>query len=524
MGGAGTPRRKLYFFHRSVGILTAFLGTVVFYTGAFTVFAPELEVWATRDLRDSRYLSLHALPADAIENGLAAATASFGATEPDAIDVGLEPNGAVVYQVEAEDNTFEVYSYDVFRERGDLRVGVSRRSLRAPGPRESLEYFFVHLHDRLLLPVNVGRPLTGLLGFALVISAITGAYVHWPKRKTVLRAPRGRIRQRLAGWHTLLGAWTLLFTILSGATGAYLCLQSVYGIPLYVAALGPDETKIRQTLDPPFSVLPAPGQAALTKLVADAHRRAGGDVPIESIRLHHWGRPNAYVFVGANDVHRKPTQMRYVYHGASGEYLGRRGRIGGKPSVASRAIQYGRALHYGNITGYSTKVPWLILGLLTCVIAGTGLSVWAHRERKSLPRLAKLADAAVGALIALPLASAVAVVAWAIAIPADPIAAMGLAFLATLFVAASFSARRSASRAFDATLLSTSLAFLLLPWVGYAVTGVRPLADRTDPIRAGAAVVDIGFLIAGGLCLLAVGARWVSRQQAPTRLSAPLSR
>ena len=54
----GSRRKSLYLFHRSVGLVTAFLGAIVFFTGAVAVMHHEIDAWAQRGQREASFAGL----------------------------------------------------------------------------------------------------------------------------------------------------------------------------------------------------------------------------------------------------------------------------------------------------------------------------------------------------------------------------------------------------------------------------------------------------------------------------------
>jgi uncharacterized iron-regulated membrane protein len=83
----------------------------------------------------------------------------------------------------------------------------------------------LELHDDLLAG-NTGRSVNGLGGFLLIVLALTGIVVWWPGINTWRRSV---IVHRSVGWrrfmwdlHSMIGFWTLGFTVLFGLSGAYL--------------------------------------------------------------------------------------------------------------------------------------------------------------------------------------------------------------------------------------------------------------------------------------------------------------
>jgi len=85
----------------------------------------------------------------------------------------------------------------------------------------------VELHDDLLSGPT-GRKVNGLGALALLALAVTGLAIWWPGIKTWRRSlilPRGVGWKRLT-WHlhSMIGFWSLGFTLVFGLSGVYLCI------------------------------------------------------------------------------------------------------------------------------------------------------------------------------------------------------------------------------------------------------------------------------------------------------------
>ncbi len=81
------------------------------------------------------------------------------------------------------------------------------------------------LHDNLLAG-STGRTVNGLGALSLLLLAGTGLAIWWPGTKTWRRSlivPRG-VGWRRATWHlhSMIGFWTLAFTVIFGLSGLYL--------------------------------------------------------------------------------------------------------------------------------------------------------------------------------------------------------------------------------------------------------------------------------------------------------------
>ena len=87
------------------------------------------------------------------------------------------------------------------------------------------------LHDNLLAG-SAGREVNGIGAVAVILLAVTGFVIWWPGSKTWRRSlilPR-RLGWKRAVWHlhSMVGFWTLAFTLVFGFSGIYLAFPDVF--------------------------------------------------------------------------------------------------------------------------------------------------------------------------------------------------------------------------------------------------------------------------------------------------------
>ena len=83
----------------------------------------------------------------------------------------------------------------------------------------------IDLHDNLLAGPS-GRKVNGGGAFALLAAAVTGLVIWWPGGKTWRRSltlPRGVGRRWTWHLHSMIGFWSLGFTLVFGLSAVYLC-------------------------------------------------------------------------------------------------------------------------------------------------------------------------------------------------------------------------------------------------------------------------------------------------------------
>jgi len=89
----------------------------------------------------------------------------------------------------------------------------------------------IDLHDNLLAG-PAGRQVNGLGAVATLLLAVTGLVIWWPGSKTWPRSlmlPRG-VGFKRGTWHlhSMIGFWSLAFTVIFGASGLYLAFPDAF--------------------------------------------------------------------------------------------------------------------------------------------------------------------------------------------------------------------------------------------------------------------------------------------------------
>lgn len=390
--------------------------------------------------------------------------------------------------------------------------------------KSALDHFIVGLHVSLHAPRPWGLWATGILGFVMLIAAISGIILHKHLIKDLFVPPRlSSLLLNRRDRHILAGSWSLPFGFLLSFTGAFFSFAGALGLPVVaMVAFGGDQVKMIETVIGAPAVeddRPAP-VADLDKILAQSAAEAGSQ-PL-SLFITHWGRQDANVLIRHNPPETGLRGVNQMFNGASGEYLGVKPDLGQEPSMGNSLLGLMGPLHFGNFGGFLSKTVWFALGLAMCYVTLTGLQLWTQR-RAAEPNWAWMARA----VTTVGIGSAVALVgaAWAF-------------FITLPFGAASFwtpagfliaSAASIACGIFikDQKLLSRTLSYALA--LGMVLTPLIRMAFGAPGwgslFAHGQAVViglDLAMLIGGGLIALwAYRSEGVSRELSPGMAPAP---
>lgn len=396
------------------------------------------------------------------------------------------------------------------RQRLALREG-SVATLFEGDRDNALAQFMVDLHVRLHLPHPWGLLLTGVLGLAMLVAAVTGFVLHRHLiRELFTLRRRGDALLTARDAHVIAGTWNLPFAFLLAFTGSYFSFGSAFGIPAMamIAFEGDQERLIETVIGEPPGDDPRPAAMAdLDAMIADARERSGAAPAF--VQVAHWGRADAQVTIFADYRPGALTGPTYLYRGATGDFLRTKPVLGQAPSMGSTLFELMTPLHFGNFAGVFSKVLWFALGFAGAYVSFTGLRLWTQR-RQDQPGWAPLARATLWVGYGLPLALVAA--AWGY-FPARQVGgAVETAMFTAFFVAAALAAwpawRHSAPRARRTLLALNGVALLGLPVLRHLSGGPGWELAMTGGLLDLLAL-DIALTLGGLLCL------WAARRRPP---------
>ena len=224
--------RTLVAVHGWAGAVLGLLLYAVIVTGTAAVFANEIKAWSGGLLGMSEPLS----------QPLNAVLARLEAETPKEFREDLALRATPAGNVLAFFHTDEIVD-GARRQRGILyTIGPNGRvisreegygnELAANDPYTALGRFYVDLHVRLHVPNPWGLILTGILGLAMLVAAVSGILMHRHMFRDIFML---RGRDRLVGLrdlHSVAGTWTLPHAFVLAFTGAYLSFTIAVALPM----------------------------------------------------------------------------------------------------------------------------------------------------------------------------------------------------------------------------------------------------------------------------------------------------
>lgn len=255
----------------------------------------------------------------------------------------------------------------------------------------ALADFMVEMHVRLHVPDPYGLLLTGVLGLAMLVAALSGLLIHRHLLREIFtlrrwRAQRGADGALLASRdaHVLAGSWNLPFSFILAFTGSYFSFASAFGIPAMamVAFKGDQEAMIAAIVGHPAQEdRRMQATADLDAMLADVRTRSG--VAPSFVQVEHWQRADARVTFFLPAQGSQLSSPTYVYDGASGAFVQQKPVLGLRPSLGGALADLMAPLHFGNFAGLLSKALWFALGFAAAYVALSGLQLWTQRRAES---------------------------------------------------------------------------------------------------------------------------------------------
>ena len=275
--------------------------------------------------------------------------------------------------------------------RGEVRLVDPYTAALLPEPRgEGFFDFAESLHRWLLLPRDTGKPLTGTLAGVLLVLALSGLYLRWPRRPLAWRAWL-RLDFSLTGraflWnlHAVAGTLALLAYLVSGVTGVYWAFDSVRSV-IDDAAGENRNTRMQraqsgagksQQADRTTKAVPAaPDLAAVW---TGFLQQTGGNWSLVTLRLPTRGATLIETtYLDADPVHDRARNRLYL-DAATGQPT-QHDRYADKP-MAGRLINSIYPMHMGSYWGLPGRLVMTLSSLGLVLFAITGWMLYLGRRR-----------------------------------------------------------------------------------------------------------------------------------------------
>ncbi|WP_380876295.1 hypothetical protein ACFB49_08090 [Sphingomonas sp. DBB INV C78] len=511
--------------HGWSGILLGLLLYAVVLTGMTAVFAEEIGAWSAGHVEKQ---SAFERPIDKIVRDLGARTPAKYHEGADIFEIGDHNLGVFFHRHETDpDGTFVsrgVY-YQMDKE-GRIASEQHGTGEEIFGPRndDALSHFLVDTHVRLHVPDPWGLLLTGILGLAMLVAAISGLLIHRHLFKDIftLRRKANPVlvdRDR----HSVAGTWSLPFAFILAFTGSFFSFFGTIGVPtVAMAAFGGDVAALNDAVfgNPAKPDTRPVAVGNLDRIAADSIQRTG-EAPI-FVAIENFGRADSQISSFHNPKAGDIEPITLLYKGATGEFERTKPSIGTRPSAGGTLAAIMSPLHFGNFAGMLSKAIWFGLGFAMCYVTLTGLRLWLARRREGSRSLEWLERTVSVIGFGLPFALLVCAAAFFIAMPqGSAVFWTPTAFLIASAVAIVAGILLPSRVALDHALqIGMGAVMIALPALRLVMGG----PGWAQALGAGQPIIvalDIAFVLAGGWMIWRLLAARTQREDTPPSLLQP---
>jgi uncharacterized iron-regulated membrane protein len=357
-----TARSVLWIIHRWIGIGLFVLLVPVALSGAALVFDDVLDPL----IHPARYATTgDTLLAPSVY--LASAGKALGGT-PSGLRLPAEAGAPVIVQARSagvEGGAPKLFNVYIDPPTGSVLEIVDFRS--------SLFGFLHVFHENLAMPQYSGRAIVGWTGVGMLVLALSGIVLWWPRNGEFIPGLRWRRAPVTSNnLHHLAGFWISLPLAFVSLTGIYLAFppqaRSVMSSIAPMAPQGPRGfgAPVRQTaltadsaLDAALKAEPGARAAAVFLPVAARREAANGAAAVWRVQLR-----------------KNDETLTVLVNDRSGDVV-----RAAAPKSGDRAAQWIRWLHEGSHSGGVWRAVVFVTGILPAVLGFTGVMMWLRRRR-----------------------------------------------------------------------------------------------------------------------------------------------
>lgn len=358
-----TLRHSMDYLHTWAGLIFSVLLFLVFFMGTLSVFDNEIDRWMLPETRVAQpaKVSFERVALPHLER--LAPDAKFWSVQYP------HPREPVMRVSWIEDEKFITRYVDV--NSGDL--------LREAGSKGGTGFFFPFHYSFHIKWMDIGYWLLAIVSVAMMVLLISGVIIHKKIFADFFTFRPGRSIQRATlDVHNASSVLLLPFHFVITLSGLIIFVF-IYMKPGMTLLYGNDAGKVVQEASGGITRGPAsiPGKlASVDAMVAQAQELwKGGSIRRIAIRNPKDG--NATV-----DVQRRPLdQVAYDTHaitfdGVTGEVIHRQ-----TGSTAMSVQRFISGLHMTGFDHWWLRWLYFVMGLISCVMIGTGLLLWVEKRR-----------------------------------------------------------------------------------------------------------------------------------------------
>ncbi|WP_286756057.1 PepSY domain-containing protein [Roseivirga sp. UBA838] len=478
MTDSGKRNYHVFFhLHTVSGIVISTALFIIFFCGAFALIKDEITAWE----KGKRVFQEEALNIDYDRAIDSIKVADYDLYGRDLRILVPDAKQEIYFQLsESQDSTITFKDDQAYY----FYVDAHEYTLSAYYAFYSIGELIYRLHFFSQIPY-VGIYLAGFVAFFFLLAIVSGVIIHWKKivSNFYLFRPLAKVKTVWTDAHTALGVIGLPFQFVFALTSCFLCMSIFVLAPANLMYKG-NQSQMMEEVRPMMKAYtlgnPAQSIGSLNGLMEEVQNRWEGFRPVQ-VYIRNYGADNMIFQVDGMVMNQKKfvAHGRAVYDVASRELIAQ--KLPDEWNYLEGVETVVRALHFGDWGGYTLKIVYFILALITCFVIISGVLIWlTAREKKSISPSQRLFNRKVGHVFIAICMSIYPVTAFAMIvarlIPREMDASrqsiLYLAFFVIgLFVVLFFRFKRNNHFTTRYSLLAGAVLGLLIPLVNGMVSG-----------------------------------------------------
>ena len=362
----------LFHTHTVAGIVISFALFVIFYAGAFSLFRHEIAQWENPDMRqpvpENFDYDQALMKVDSIYGGL---------NLHENTNLWIPNKESPVFRVYGAMNT-----NDSTVERMAAYVNPTTmevQDIREPKTTLSETIYFLHYFRQI--PI-IGLYLSGLVALFFLFAIVTGLLVHWRNLLTKMYAfvKEGKWKVIWTNAHTVLGVIGIPFQVIYAVTGAFFGLLLLILIPAAFLLYGGDQEKLLNKVNPAAALtVDENAKPAKHFSLTEMAQKIKADYPdyyIGNVLTRNYGKEDALAFWNLDnhqDIHARGSLTMRLKDGV---VLEEYSIIPEKANYSYSIINFIFKLHFGSFGGYTLRVIYFVLSMITCFMIISGILIW----------------------------------------------------------------------------------------------------------------------------------------------------
>ncbi|MEM7110275.1 MAG: PepSY-associated TM helix domain-containing protein, partial [Bacteroidota bacterium] len=238
-----------------------------------------------------------------------------------------------------------------------------------------------YLHYFRQIPV-IGIYLAGFVALFFLFAIVTGLLIHWQNLLTKFYAfiKEGKWKTIWTNAHTVLGVIGLPFQLIYAITGAFFGLLILILLPAATLLYEGDQEKLVNKVNPAAALkvdkdAPYYDHYKLTDVAAEIRQEYPG-FEIGSIQLQNYGKEDALAFWNITDHQGILSDGSLAMRLKDGKILEAYSLVPNQRNYSYSVINFITKLHFANFGGYTMKIIYFVLAMITCFMIISGVLIW----------------------------------------------------------------------------------------------------------------------------------------------------